>query len=127
MRSFTALFLLNIFLLSSTQFNQLLKLPKLFEHFGTHQSQNASLSFVDFLYLHYGQGDVKDADHEEDMKLPFKTQSICSTVSIIHKAPLIQFKPAWQVFVLQDENLYDVTDFVSGLSIDNIWRPPQTC
>lgn len=126
MRKFTALVLLNIFLLSSTEFNQLLKLPKLFEHFSAHQSQDASLSFLEFLYIHYGQGEVQDADHEEDMKLPFKTQSVCSTISIIHKAPVIQFIPAWQEFVLQKENLCYTNDFVSGLSANNIWRPPQT-
>lgn len=126
MRPAIATFLLIVFLLSSTQFNQLLKLPKLVEHYLEHKSENKTLSVWQFLYLHYGQGEVHDKDYEEDMKLPFKTQSVCNTQGIVHKPGSLVFKAPAFVLAGKKINAYDVTEFIATNTMDNIWRPPQS-
>jgi hypothetical protein len=68
-----ALILVSFYLLSISEFNQLLKLPMLVQHFIEHQSEDESLTFSHFLVIHYTHGNVVDDDYSNDMKLPFKT------------------------------------------------------
>lgn len=57
---------------SMTELHQILKAPLLVEHFYEHNDKK-ELSVLTFLEMHYLNGNVKDADFEKDMKLPFKS------------------------------------------------------
>lgn len=67
-----AYLLVTIVVFNITPVQQLLKMPALFHHFHYHCQQRPSISFVDFLSMHYWGTDENDSDDEEDMKLPFK-------------------------------------------------------
>ena len=54
-----------------TNLEQILKFPKLIDHFLQHRSQNNTLGFIDFLEMHYCTDSDVAAD-KDDMKLPFK-------------------------------------------------------
>lgn len=75
LRKFISIFFLAVYLLSTTQMFELLKMPLLVEHYIEHKEENKNLSFLDFLEFHYLYGNPKDADYDKDMKLPFKTIS----------------------------------------------------
>lgn len=51
---------------------QLLKLPILIQHFSEHKALDPTISFTDFLSMHYWGEDIDDNDYDRDMKLPFK-------------------------------------------------------
>ena len=65
-----------MYLLSISEFHQLLKFPILVHHFIEHQSEDKSLTFSDFLNMHYSNANVVKDDYAKDMKLPFKTSLV---------------------------------------------------
>lgn len=85
---------------------------------------------MQFLNLHYAYGDVKDADYEEDMKLPFKSHNNTITTIIVDavantvinitihpKPPFLHLK----VIIISDEV------FFASSYHANIWQPPKFC
>jgi hypothetical protein len=50
---------------------ELMKIPAFIEHFIEHNTQR-EMSLAEFISGHYSSGKPIDADHHEDMKLPFK-------------------------------------------------------
>jgi hypothetical protein len=103
-----------------------LKLPLLAEHFNEHKSLNQGTTFWDFLVMHYTNNDVKYADHDKDMRLPFKSHegSTHSTLFTFSNNPqlLILIKPV--VIDLNEYNLLENICFNSEY-LSNIWQPPK--
>lgn len=129
MKKFIAIAFLSMYLMTTTELHQLLKLPILVEHFTEHKSKDHSITLWKFLCIHYAHGDVHDADYDKDMKLPFKSHSCCNNA--------ISF-----VFILLDDNITfpdfklieerkSVTNFytflVSCSHLEAVWQPPQFC
>jgi hypothetical protein len=83
MRKYLAFLMLFSYLFSTTELNEVLKVPVFIEHFIEHSQENPNLSFLGFIKLHYFNGDPKDADYETDMKLPFKKHDICAISTIL--------------------------------------------
>ena len=116
-----------IYLVSTTELYQLLKAPLLVEHFIEHREANKDLTLWKFLYIHYAMGDVKDADYESDMKLPFKTHgNITMAVSNV-------FLPSLKVIIekpvqfLQNKSFVNKDLFLQSSFLSNIWQPPRSC
>jgi len=68
--------LLCVFAASATPLGELLKLPVLIEHFREHKQETPDMTVMGFIVLHYFSGDIRDADYERDMQLPFKTMEL---------------------------------------------------
>ena len=67
MRGRLAILLLALYTCSIIHLDELLKLPKLLAHFQTHHCTDPSMSFTDFLGLHYTMGQFQQNDYEEDI------------------------------------------------------------
>jgi len=124
MKNMLAIFFLSVYLLSTTELFQLLKLPILMEHFAEHKQQDDSMSFLGFLIHHYG-GHQPDADWATDMKLPFMQLSDSSGLSASVAPNAVNFHFLRAVspqgkpfFAYSDDNL------VSAY-LDTIWQPPK--
>lgn len=82
------------------------------------------MSLLDFLKLHYADN-IVDADHDTDMKLPFKH---CSApmfiVSTIPTAKLSLDIPPTFTIVLKSLSGYKNAFFSSNIQ-NNIWQPPK--
>lgn len=61
-----------VFLFSSTELHQLVKLPGLVHHLREHQESDPSMSLLGFLQLHYTADHPMDNDDADDNELPFK-------------------------------------------------------
>lgn len=61
-----------IVILDTTSLCQVYKVPLLVRHFAEHKSLNESITFMDFLSMHYLGKDINDNDDDKDMQLPFK-------------------------------------------------------
>jgi hypothetical protein len=70
--------LLLVYLVSSTEVHELLRLPLLVRHYQEHREQVTDITFWQFLAMHY-ETDVPHDD--QDTRLPFKTchHSLAST------------------------------------------------
>jgi hypothetical protein len=125
-----AILLLSVYLTPGAELHQLLKVPALVAHFVEHRAQDGKLSFWNFLYAHYAHGNVKDADYEKDMKLPFKSHegypNATVFVSLLPESgfPDVRMaKPVYgeaPVFPAWDEH------FVHAAYLSAIWQPPRT-
>lgn len=77
MKKLISILLLSLYLVSTTELYQLLKIPTLIEHYCEHKKLNPEMSLTAFLKTHY-ENPVKDGDYGKDQKLPF----------VIHTTPL---------------------------------------
>lgn len=77
MKKLVSILLLLLFLVSTTELYQLLKVPTLVEHYLEHKKLNPDMPVIAFIKAHYDHP-LKDGDYGKDRKLPF----------IIHAKPL---------------------------------------
>jgi hypothetical protein len=119
---------LSVYLISLTELNQLVKIPVLIEHFIEHKEKNTELSLWQFLDMHYAHGDVKDADYDRDMQLPFKSHDGCISslmpVFVPGSFSLILERP----IPLENNNYFIYTEqFLNSAFLSSIWQPPKSC
>jgi hypothetical protein len=125
-RKSIATILLSITLLGSVMdLHDFVKLPRLIEHFQQHQIKNASVSFVDFLNLHYGsEAERHDKEeHHEHEDLPFKSPDC----TFAHTVTLIPVFDAPELSTLVCNVSYS-NFYQSTFSFDYsqfIWQPPR--
>lgn len=121
-----AIFFLVLYLCSTTEASQLLKLPVVFEHFREHKLLDHSISPLQFLALHYLHGSPRDNDYDRDMQLPFKTHSDClvaiapafipKTIELVAIPPIEL--PGHENYVADDQVLFSAY-------LSRIWQPPR--
>ena len=125
MKKLIPILLLFLYLVSTTELYQFLKIPDLIEHYCEHKALNPEMSLVAFLKTHYNHP-VKDRDSGKDQKLPF----------IIHSAPLSLFFTLEQGFHFEIKNnnfrptishkipSYNENFCYKGF-INSVWEPPR--
>jgi hypothetical protein len=104
-------------------FDQLIKIPTLLVHYVEHKEKDVSVSFLDFLSMHYGGTDLNDGDNDRDMQLPFKklTQNF-GFVSVVLSSPYIYLEKIWS---LHKTTYFSLSGFIfCSLSQDSVFRPP---
>ena len=117
--------MLFVYLSSNTQLHEIFKLPALFEHYLEHHQSNASLSFFDFLKMHYADNNIIYPDYEEDMKLPFKSTDVCdyfvAIFSMLPNHPTIK-EPLHTQETMFAEFKHQ---FICTSVLNAIWQPPK--
>lgn len=117
---------LSLYLISTTELYQLLKLPAFVEHFTAHQKQDKNISLWQFVSLHYANGDLKDADHAQDMKLPFKTHDNCNFINLNVLVPQLNFSIMGPYSVMTTKIVYGYKQpFSDYRHLSSIWQPPK--
>ena len=71
MRMTLIIALMAVHLFGNTELGQLLRLPKLVSHYFQHKELNPTITFIDFLVMHYGGDDGSSADDDIDSQLPY--------------------------------------------------------
>jgi len=117
-----------LYLASITEVHEVFKIPVLLVHFNEHRKENVDLSFLDFLRLHYANGDVKDADYDKDMKLPFKSHpELAFTASIIAVLPVFVNQAVKITFGKEKKSFYHIDSLLISDFRTGIWQPPKFC
>jgi hypothetical protein len=124
----SAILLLSIYLFSTTEIHQLLKVPVVFQHYREHQAEDNDISVLRFLSIHYLHGSPRDKDYERDMELPFKSSGDCTaSISIAFvslEAPFSITKP----IEIPEKKVFFVPDqFIPTTYLASIWQPPRFC
>ncbi len=126
MKKITTIFFLFIYLFSTTEAIQLLKIPSIFEHYAEHKKENPNISIVGFLEIHYMHGSPRDADYDKDMKLPFKTPSDCISVVTMAIIPQIfGFSFTKPINIIEKKNYITLNQCIVSTYLANIWQPPK--
>lgn len=115
------------YVISLTEFKQLVKLPTLVEHFLEHREKDNALSLLQFLHMHYASSTVNDADYAEDMKLPFKSHDGCLSASSIAFVPnsFEEFSTKPVISEVIGFSSYSENSFPDAY-LSSIWQPPKT-
>lgn len=125
MKKLISILLLLLYLVSTTELYQLLKIPDLIEHYCEHKALNPEMSLTAFMKTHYDHP-ATDGDYGKDQKLPF----------IIHSAPLAVFFTIEQGFRFEIKNnsfrqisshkipSYNENFCFKGF-INSVWEPPR--
>lgn len=119
------LFFLFVYLFSSTELSELLKMPLLLEHYAEHQEKSKSLSFADFLYMHYI--DYKNHSDDKDSDLPFQSQTHSEMIQFyVPLTPSNYLVTNLQLSDFDEKgNFYNVNSLHSSSYLSSIWQPPQ--
>jgi|SRR5690606_39005002 len=120
MRKAVSIFFLMSYILSTTSFVEVLKLPILVDHYLEHDE-----SFLEFMVHHYG-GHEKDDDWDRDMQLPFMTGStlmiFAFNIPVSHMAP----KPVSALIDPDSRRIMDDSHFSSNY-LSDVFQPPKSC
>jgi hypothetical protein len=129
MRKIGVTFFLLIYLFSSTELAELLRLDVLFEHYAEHKEESSQISFSNFLYMHYIDHGIENGDNDKDSDLPFHSNShnemVNFTVPIL--IPVNHYSISFVPVLKNDEkkSFYDVHDSMTSSFLSSIWQPPQ--
>lgn len=124
MRKLISILLLSLFLVSTTELYQFLKIPLLIEHYITHKNLNPEMSLVAFLKTHYDHP-VKDSDHDQDQRLPFVSHAnLLSVVFTIN--PSLDFHCVEKVFTpIEIKKTFYKSALYNKEILNSIWQPPR--
>ena len=126
MKKVTAIFFLSLYLFSSTELKQLVKLPLLFQHYKEHKELDGGISFLQFLRIHYHDATVIDDDYAKDMQLPFKSHDACQNINL--NAVTATFFPSTieKPYIPSGENhIINNDDFINSVYLSSVWQPPR--
>ena len=126
MKKMISILLILLYLVSTTELYQLLKIPDLVEHYFEHKKLNPEMPVIAFFKAHYNHP-VKDGDYGKDQKLPF----------IIHAKPLNLVFTLQQNFRLetQDRTFRKLVSHKMHSKDENhcfkgftgsVWKPPKS-
>ena len=116
--------MLSMYLFSTTELYQFLKIPILIEHFIEHKSQNEKMTFLNFLKMHY-DNPVKDADFEKDQKLPFVLNSEHMT-AVFTITPRLSLDLKTHEIPIDTDKIIAYDDLFLDVDYFNaIWQPPK--
>lgn len=128
MKKIAAILFLAGYLFSATEAYQLLKLPVIFQHYAEHTEEDKSISFLQFLAMHYLHGSPKDKDYDRDMQLPFKTPVDFSYPITTASVPVIlQFSIPEPIEISQSKKAIPQGRFIFSSYLSAIWQPPKFC
>lgn len=127
MRKFFAICFIGVHLFTTTELVELMKLPLLVEHYFEHRSQDIGVTLLDFLSMHYANGENHDADYDKDQRLPFKSHEGCVNLMVLNCLPHLH-QPYLSLPVALSSDLPEGnmqikpdTDFHAS-----IWQPPRS-
>lgn len=117
--------ILVIYMISCTEFDQLLRVPLLVTHFVEHKLENNTISFGEFILIHYVEDYSFNGDYERDMDLPFKSldgNSIQVVASIPSNGFYLKAKP-----IYTNEGKFTLFEecFINNAYLSSIWQPPK--
>jgi len=125
MKRFTAYLFCALYLLSTTEAYQLLKIPIILEHFHEHQKENKDITFLEFLDIHYMHGSPMDDDYDRDMQLPFKTMNHHVNMTPVHVKDLTS--STLSILSPTRETVFVVVDDqgIPSRYLSSIFQPPR--
>lgn len=122
MNKIIAIILVSIFMCANTSIGQLVKVPNLIEHYIDHKNDctSKSISFIDFLVLHYSKNAENNLEHQD---LPFKTFDTSSSSLFVFSHFNYQISPVKTL--VSNSKLFLYNESFQSNSIATIWLPPK--
>lgn len=114
------------YLSNFTVARQLAKLPNLLEHYISHKALNEEMSIFAFFKMHYVDEQIVDSDYLEDMKLPFKTHDLTSSLITINIPPeKASINLQHHLMFVDYSNNFSYSEKYFPSVFQKIWEPPK--
>ncbi|MFC4688465.1 MAG: hypothetical protein BGO86_00800 [Chryseobacterium sp. 36-9] len=126
MKKLIAILLLSLYLVSTTELYQFLKMPVLIEHYLEHKGENPKITLVSFIKMHY-DNPVKDADYKTDQQLPFISHGCHLVVVFTLASPFTLHFPKNILQVIPSKKSFYKSNFYNLEILNSIWQPPKFC
>lgn len=126
MKKLIAILLLSLYLVSTTELYQFLKMPVLIEHYLEHKGENPKITLVSFIKMHY-DNPVKDADYKTDQQLPFISHGCHLVVVFTLASPFTLHFPKNILQVIPSKKSFYKGNFYNLEILNSIWQPPKFC
>ncbi|MEQ7799910.1 hypothetical protein ABDJ41_08845 [Pedobacter sp. ASV1-7] len=121
-----SIFIAFTILIFSTELQELIKLPLLFQHYYEHKVINEEITFSVYLIDHYNSIPHTDNDEERDNQLPFKSveqNSVLTNPAIPPSNKFIIKNLA--ILDLERPSVYNDED-IHHTFTGSIWQPPKS-
>lgn len=126
MRKVTLVFLIMSYLSSFTELHELLKVANLFTHYIEHREQDETLSFTDFLSLHYGSHSEHGKSSEHEEQLPFKADHLSiAWINLIAPISTSVYNQEFSYFAEAFDPVAFYRSLVASSPESSIWQPPR--
>ncbi|WP_231460195.1 MULTISPECIES: hypothetical protein [unclassified Pedobacter] len=128
MKKFLHILLLGFYLFSTTELQEIAKVPVLFQHFFEHKGLDSNVTFLGYLEHHYSNIPHTDNDEERDNQLPFKNHNFCTANFLSPALPTssgITFKKVYQV-IPQLKVILNNDILLYSAYAGKIWQPPKS-
>ncbi len=118
---------LALYLFGGTTLHELVKIRAFVAHFHEHRAEDPDLNLLEFIAIHYFNGNIVDDDYARDMQLPFKTADLCHFCPT-HLAPATAELEIRYLVALHRKCLpaYRPGELPSA-HLSDIWQPPKSC
>ncbi|NCP84757.1 MAG: hypothetical protein GW823_07645 [Bacteroidetes bacterium] len=115
-----------VYLTTTTEFKQFLKLPVLVKHYIEHNLSSEQVGVIDYILIHYSEELVNDGDSDRDMQLPFKDSSHTITKTLTTTTPIVslQLKPVTETVTDEKITVLNKTGTLKGY-FGKIWNLPK--
>ncbi|HQV53912.1 MAG: hypothetical protein IPH34_04555 [Chitinophagaceae bacterium] len=126
MRKWVSILFLSIIVLSHSELHQLLRIPVLIDHFKEHKKEDPSITFIQFIKLHYDKI-VVDDDYQRDQQLPFRDANCTTSVSgLVIDIPPQNIKIEKQDYRFDADKVIPIaTVLYLHLCTSTIFQPPR--
>ena len=114
-----------VFSITSTELHQLLKVPQLVAHYMHHKKLDRTISFVDFIFMHYNENDNLKSDSQHN-KLPFKSHCTIAGHIIIADVNFLTLNTHLSNFYFKKVCSKYKEVFYTSMLTESIWQPPKT-
>lgn len=125
-----SIFLLIVFLSTTSVGSQLVKIPDLIEHFTSHQEEHddEAESFIGFLKEHYSYSSQhNNLANKSHKNLPFKTVDVHAPTITVFNFQVNTFTFLKIVPEIKKQPLSNTSSFVPSAQLEGIWQPPRFC
>jgi hypothetical protein len=120
MQRFAVIGLFLIYLISFTEFKEVLRLPLLIQHYGEHKDRVTEMSFFEFLVMHYKTDEAHD---DRDNRLPFKDCSHSLSQIVVLPVQRILLSERTEVITTSYQSFY--LQHEPKLIAAEIFQPPK--
>lgn len=121
-----SIFVAFTFLLFSTELQELIKLPLLFQHYFEHKAIDKDVTFTAYVVDHYNSVPHTDDDEERDNQLPFKSAEQSSGTNSPAVPPSNKFIiKNITTIALKRPSIYNDEDIPHAFT-GSVWQPPKS-
>jgi hypothetical protein len=124
LRSFIVILLSLAYLMVTTEFHEILRIPSLIEHYQEHSQKAEKLSFFEFINEHYFHSEGKATSTENHKTLPFHHDDLHIPILWVEEISHPELIFTQQMAILDIVPSVD-GNFYSKCGVSDIWQPPR--